>query len=98
MSSLMDYHDGSWGAGEWLAMGTMMLLFWAVVIGLVVWAARSRRSTGPSDQTSSATPTGPNTLLAERYARGEIDEVEYLRRRDLLQSAAVSPSVGRRTR
>ncbi len=80
----MGYENGDWGVGQWLAMGAMMLLFWGLVIGLVVWGVRSYRNTAQAGHEHDA----PSTLLAERYARGEIDEDEYLRRRELLHSAA----------
>ena len=40
----MGYYDGNWGVGEWLAMGAMMLVFWGLLIGLVIWAIRSFRN------------------------------------------------------
>jgi len=61
----------------WGMMGMGWLLMVAVV-GLIVWAivqsgtSSSRQS---SDPTSSA-----QTILAERFARGEIDGDEYRRR------------------
>ena len=79
----MGYYDGNWGVGEWLAMGAMMLVFWGLLIGLVIWAIRSFRN---GDR---ATGSGrPDQLLAERYARGEIEEEEFQRRRDLLHSTS----------
>ena len=93
----MGYYDGNWGAGEWLAMGTVLLLFWGLLIGLVVWAVRGYRSSGQRGQTRGGSTAGPDTVLAERYARGVIDEDEFLRRRDLLHSAAGSRSDVKRT-
>lgn len=78
-------HDG-WG---WGLMGGWMWLFWLLVllgiVAIVVWIARagSRSAAGtPPQQTPQQTP---EELLRERYARGEIDEVEYRRRSDELQ-------------
>lgn len=82
----MGYNDGNWGAGEWLAMGAMMLLTWSLFVGLVAWAVRSYR--GQRGQVEGGIAVGPDRVLAERYARGEIEEDEFLRRRDLLHSAA----------
>jgi len=42
----MGYDDANWGATEWLAMSVMMLLFWGLLIGLVVWAVRTLRTDG----------------------------------------------------
>jgi putative membrane protein len=86
---MMGFHDGDWTGGGWLAMSSMMLLFWAVVIALVVWAVRSfsERQHPDSDHTNAA---GPDDILAERYARGEIDDDEFQHRRDLLRSKSDS--------
>jgi putative membrane protein len=58
-------------------MSVTMLAFWALVIWAVVSVARSgggeRRDNGED-------------ILAERFARGEIDEEEYRRRRELIQA------------
>jgi putative membrane protein len=74
------------GAG-WLIGGLMMLLFWAAVIGLVVWAiwAFSRRQSGRVDyqnasQASSLQAPQDDRALQiakERYARGEIGREQY---------------------
>jgi len=81
---MMGYYDGDWGAGDWLAMSAMMLVFWASVIVLVVWAARSFHS---GDRQAGSPGAGPDEVLAERYALGEIDDEEFHRRRELLHSA-----------
>jgi len=86
---LMGYDDANWGTTEWLSMSVMMLLFWGLLIGLVVWAVRSFRSEGESVQP----PDGggrADEILAERYARGEMDEAEFQRRRELLISTSSS--------
>jgi Predicted membrane protein len=61
----------------------VMLAFWAIVVTAVVIAVRSGRS-GPGDVQAAA--SDPERILAERFARGEIDADEYTRRRDLLRS------------
>ena len=93
----MGYYDGNWRAGQWLAMGSLIVLFSGLLIGLVVWAVRRYRSSGQRRQTRGGSTAGPDTVVAERYARGVIDEDEFLRRRDLLHSAAGSRSDGKRT-
>lgn len=74
---------GGWGAGEWLAMSLMMILFWGAVIALVVWLVHAVRS---GRRVDAVTPSKPpaDDVLAERYARGEIDDEEYTRRRRVL--------------
>jgi putative membrane protein len=87
---MMGFHDGNWSGDNWLAMSSMMLLFWAVVIALVVWAVRSFRSerqVPDSDPTSTA---NPDDILADRFARGEIDDDEFQHRRELLHTTSGS--------
>lgn len=81
---MMDW-DGGWGVGGWLAMGLMMVLVWGLPIALVVWAVRSSFH---HDRPSVTAPPRPDAdrVLAERYARGEIDESEFARRREVLRT------------
>lgn len=74
-------HEGR-GAGEWFAMSLMMIVFWGALVALVVWLVRPVRR----DHRDAATPSSSRAdeVLAERYARGEIDDEEYTRRRRLL--------------
>ena len=73
-------HMDGWGGGwMWLWGGLMMLVF-AVVIGVVVWAAlRAAPPTVP--------PVGERArdILAERYAKGELTTEEYRERADALR-------------
>lgn len=80
---MMGYYNSDWGVGEWLAMTAIMLVFWGSVIALVVWAARSFRS---EDHQAGSRGADPDEILAGRYARGDIDEDEFRRRRELLHS------------
>ena len=65
---MMYWYDGN---GEWW-MWLIMIIFWIVVIGLVIWGIGtiSRRSTGGG---------GSNALsiAKERYAKGEISHEEF---------------------
>lgn len=78
---MMGYGAGM-GFGGWLMMGFTFLVFWGVVIALVVWAVRTHR--GPTPGPGAAAAGRAEDVLAGRFARGEIDEQEYLRRRDVL--------------
>lgn len=71
-----------WGYDAWW-MGLMMLVFWTAIIGLVVWSVRSRSEGGPRPDSSKTALD----ILAERYARGEIDEEEYRLRRATIQAS-----------
>ncbi|MEO7980626.1 MAG: SHOCT domain-containing protein [Sporichthyaceae bacterium] len=94
---MLGYHDGNWGRGDWLAMGSMMLLFWAVVIGLVVWAVRSARHERQNPDSGRTTMASPDDILAGRFARGEIEEAEFLHRRELLHATSGSVTQTRST-
>lgn len=69
--------DGfGWGM---MGMGWVIML---VIVGLIVWAvvqATSSSSKRDNDPTASA-----QRILADRFARGEIDDEEYRRRSDEL--------------
>jgi putative membrane protein len=62
-----------------MAVGTV--LFWTLIVLGVIAVARYLLSGG--DRLPAERPT-PEELLAERFARGEIDEQEYRRRLDTL--------------
>ena len=65
-----DHMNGWW----WLAV-PMMMGFWALVVWGVVTLVRGSRSRSSAED-----------VLAERFARGELDEVEYRHRRDLVRN------------
>jgi len=67
-------HMTGWG---YLFMGTGTLVFWALVVAVAVLLLRDGRR--PAARGSS-----PDQILAERFARGEIDPEEYRRRLDIL--------------
>jgi len=75
---MMWWPDG-WGWGGWLAMTLTMLAFWGFVAWVVVTLVRqpgARHETAPDAE----------EILAERFARGDIDEEEYTKRRAILRS------------
>jgi putative membrane protein len=63
------------------------ILFWALVIGLIVWLVSSLAAGRMTSRLSSGTTTpaeAPLDILKKRYARGEITKPEYDEmRRDL---------------
>lgn len=81
---MMDW-DGSWGVGGWLAMSLMMIAIWGVPIALLVWLVTRSFGSGHSQE---ATPprSDPEATLADRFARGEIDEEEFNRRSEFLHA------------
>ena len=66
-------------------MGLSMMLFWGLVlIGAFLLVRRrgsDRRTSPPSSQ-----PDDPRRILAERFARGEIDETDYRQRLKILDN------------
>lgn len=74
---------GGWGM---VLMSVSGLLFWGMIIAGIVWLVRS---TGRGNQPGTAAgraPT-PQQVLADRFARGEIDEEEYTRRLQVLHTS-----------
>ena len=66
----MWWSHGDWGWGAWLVMALGMVAFWALVIWLFVNIIRTSQTVTPSART-------PEEILAERLARGAIDDDEY---------------------
>jgi putative membrane protein len=73
----MMWWGGDWSWGAWLIMSLMMLGFWA----LVIWAFVSVARNSGTDRRASA-----EDALADRFARGEIGENEYRRRREVIRT------------
>ncbi|MEU5208635.1 SHOCT domain-containing protein [Streptomyces sp. NPDC020742] len=99
------YNHGAGGWG-WFAMSVGTVLFWALIIMVGVllfrWLSRTgtrgdegagRTAAPPHAAPPHAGPT-PEQILAERYARGEIEDEEYRRRLATLRSSAQGPGSG----
>ncbi|MFD8764953.1 SHOCT domain-containing protein [Streptomyces mirabilis] len=84
-----DHDVGGWG---WFAMSVGTILFWALIITFGVLLHRALARPGGSGDRSDARPPGPSPeqFLAERFARGEIDEDEYHRRLAVLRETTGS--------
>ncbi|WP_198152899.1 SHOCT domain-containing protein [Pseudofrankia sp. DC12] len=87
---------GGWG---WFAMSLGMLLFWAVLIVGAVLVVRALTNAGDRGRSEMRPPAGPaatdgpvrpspEQILADRFARGEIDEKEYRARLAALRETA----------
>jgi len=85
LAQMMDRGDMDGGGGHWwwwlIGLTVMVLLVVLVVIVVNRTNARPRPSLPTMPPRSSA-----EDVLAERFARGEIDEDEYRRRRDALRN------------
>jgi putative membrane protein len=76
------YGDGMTGWG-YVLLTASMVLFWGVVLFGVIAVVRYA---GRSDRSTTADGPNPEQLLAERFARGEIDEQVFRQRLDVLRS------------
>jgi len=65
-------------AGHWF-LWPLIPLLWFLLFALFVIFVVRRRGRGLDDRRSG------ESVLSERFARGEIDETEYRRRRDVLR-------------
>ena len=83
----MMWDHGGWGAGDWVAMSLMMVVFWGALVALIVWLVRSPHDRDNDRGTPPAKPHA-DELLAERFARGEIDAEEFTRSRELLHTGS----------
>jgi putative membrane protein len=80
------WHQGGWGFGGWVLMTLAMIVFWAVVITAVVLVIRQLAGGGSHRNLSGAgAARTAEDVLAERYARGEIDDDEFRKRVALLR-------------
>lgn len=70
---------GALGMGGGLFGGVVMLLFWAAIILLVVWAVRGVFPGQQQTEHDSAAE-----ILKRRYASGEISQAEYEQARKAL--------------
>ncbi len=68
-----DHNMGWWG---YAGMGIGMVLFWALLIVGIVALVRYTATDRPTPPFPTQPPT-PEQVLADRFARGEIDETEY---------------------
>ena len=65
--------------------GGFMWVFWLLVIAGVFFLIQNLAK-GSSSRSSNEYDDSPLEILKKRYARGEIDEEEYERRRKKLES------------
>lgn len=98
------------GAGFAWPFLILVPIFWVLVIGLIVTLivtlVRRRRTAGgppwaggpqgtPPWSQAAADPTrAAEVTLAERFARGDIDEVEYRARLEVLRANRIAPPAG----
>lgn len=82
---MMGWYDG----GGWGGMGmVLMVVFWAVVIGAIVWGL-ARLTRRPSDDIAPSPVESPRQILDRRFASGELDEQQYAAARRALEGHSV---------
>jgi putative membrane protein len=86
---MMWWNHAAWGAGDWLATSLIMVAFWGVLIASVVWLVRGFGDQPNLAEAAYRPATPAEEVLAERFPRGEIDEDDFTRRRDLLRTSSV---------
>ncbi|SNT61680.1 putative membrane protein [Actinomadura meyerae] len=86
-------HPGGWQDGDapafWPVFPITFGLFWLAVLGAVFYLIRRRTGSGAGGAAAAASDplAKARSVLAERFARGEIDEDEYLRRTSALHNS-----------
>ena len=78
-------YGGGWGWGAWLAMGFGMIVFWGVLIAGAIALVRYFAGGHRRGLSGTADVSEAERVLAERFARGEIDEDDFRRRSALLR-------------
>ncbi|MEO7235195.1 MAG: SHOCT domain-containing protein [Lapillicoccus sp.] len=84
---MMWWNQMGMNSGQWVAMSLTMLVAWSLPVALVVWLVR-RGVGGRLSAGSTLTPDRAEDLLAQRFARGEIDEAQFTRGRAVLRDTA----------
>ncbi len=82
---MMWWSDAGWGVGSWMMMGAAMVLFWGAAIALALWVVRRGRFQVRGGDAPMSVERADH-VLAERFARGEIDEAQFTRTRAVLHS------------
>ena len=90
-------HMSGWGYGLGIAG---MVLFWGLLLVAVVAAVRylgrGRQERIPQEPPAAGSgPPEAEQVLAERFARGEIDADEYRQRLDILRESGRPAAAGR---
>ena len=81
------WHDGGDAPAFWSVFPIAFGLVWLAVLGAAFYLIRRRMTSTDAAAAAAADPMAKAySVLAERFARGEIDEDEYLRRVSTLRN------------
>lgn len=72
------------GAMGWMWVWPVLIVVGLVILGYVGVRLLPGRQISPPTGSDPGAGSSPRRILDERYARGDIDEEEYRRRRDVL--------------
>lgn len=92
---MMHHGTGDVGAWGWLLMSLGMVLFLALLVAGTVALVRLLTGGHALRRDDSAPDPGLEEALGSRFARGEMDEVEYRGRLAGLRGRASQPSTRR---
>ncbi len=84
---MMNWYGTGMGGWGYLLMIVNTVLFWGLIVGGIVVLVRYLGRAGRQGAGGPAQPAIPEQILAERFARGDIDEEEYQRRLGILRGA-----------
>ncbi len=84
---MMGWNESDWDPSTWVFMIMLMVALWTGLIALVFWLVRNVAWSQDAGRVPEASTAAADHVLAERFARGEIDEDEFKRRRSLLRSS-----------
>lgn len=87
-----DHGMNGWGFGL-MAFGVLLVLALLALVAVALTRNLGRTPRQPPPERQAAPPP-PEQLLAERFARGEIDADEYRHRLDTLRSGRTGPTQG----
>ncbi|HHH38009.1 MAG TPA: SHOCT domain-containing protein [Sedimenticola sp.] len=74
----------------WYGMGfggPLMWIIWILLAVFIFWVLKSLFG-GSDGRTGGSPPGTPLEILKQRFARGEIDEEEFRRRRQVLEDSS----------
>lgn len=84
MVTMMFWYGGTWAWWQAGLMWLVMIAFWALLVWAVYALITSITRRGREPERGEQQPGSARRILDERLARGEIDDGEYRRLREIL--------------